>query len=73
MAASNTRFTQNSLGQSKTPIDSDHGIYRDRHAFPISRPSVCATPLITNHDIKLPFPPTSVSPRALLCICKLPK
>jgi hypothetical protein len=30
MAASNTRFTQNSLGQSKTPIDSDHGIYRDR-------------------------------------------
>jgi len=31
MAASNTRFTQNSLGQSKTPIDSDHGIYRDCH------------------------------------------
>jgi hypothetical protein len=30
MAASNTRFTQNSLGQSKTPIDSDHGIYRDQ-------------------------------------------
>lgn len=30
MAASNTRFTQNSLGQSKTPIDSDHGIYRYR-------------------------------------------
>ena len=29
MAASNTRFTQNSLGQLKTPIDSDHGIYRD--------------------------------------------
>jgi tripartite-type tricarboxylate transporter receptor subunit TctC len=29
MATSNTRFTQNSLGQSKTPIDSDHGIYRD--------------------------------------------
>ena len=29
MAASNTRFTQNSLGQSKNPIDSDHGIYRD--------------------------------------------
>ena len=29
MAASNTRFTQNSVGQSKTPIDSDHGIYRD--------------------------------------------
>ena len=28
MAASNTRFTQSSLGQSKTPIDSDHGIYR---------------------------------------------
>ena len=28
MAASNTRFTQNSLGQSKTPIDSDHGTYR---------------------------------------------
>ena len=33
MAASNTRFTQNSLGQSKTPIDSDHGIYRDRREF----------------------------------------
>ena len=32
MAASNTRFTQNSLGQSKTPIDSDHGIYRYRKA-----------------------------------------
>ena len=30
MAASNTRFTQNSLGQSKNPIDSDHGIYRYR-------------------------------------------
>jgi hypothetical protein len=28
MAASNTRFTQNSLGQSKNLIDSDHGIYR---------------------------------------------
>ena len=32
MAASNTRFTQNSLGQSKNPIDSDHGIYRDHVA-----------------------------------------
>ena len=32
MAASNTRFTQNSLlGQSKNPIDSDHGIYRYKH------------------------------------------
>ena len=30
MAASHTRFTQNSLGQSKNPIDSYHGIYRDR-------------------------------------------
>src|SRR3954462_9467678 len=28
MAASNRRFTQNSLGQSKNPIDSHHGIYR---------------------------------------------
>jgi hypothetical protein len=28
MAASNTGFTQNRLGQSKNPIDSDHGIYR---------------------------------------------
>jgi hypothetical protein len=28
MAASNTRFTQNSLDLSKNPIDSDHGIYR---------------------------------------------
>ena len=33
MAVSNTRFTQNSLGQSKNPIDSDHGIYRDRRQF----------------------------------------
>ena len=33
MAASNTRFTQNSLGQSKNPIDSDHGIYRYRRNF----------------------------------------
>jgi hypothetical protein len=33
MATSNTRFTQNSLGQSKNPIDSDHGIYRDRRKF----------------------------------------
>jgi hypothetical protein len=32
MAASNTRFTQNSLGQSKNLIDSDHGIYRDHRA-----------------------------------------
>ena len=30
MAASNTGFTQNRLGQSKNPIDSDHGIYRYR-------------------------------------------
>jgi hypothetical protein len=30
MAASNARFTQNRLGQSKNPIDSDHGIYRDQ-------------------------------------------
>jgi hypothetical protein len=37
-----------------------------RHAFPISRPPVC-------HDVKLPFPPKSVSPHALLCICKLSK
>ena len=28
MATSNTRFTQIRLGQSKNPIDSDHGIYR---------------------------------------------
>ena len=34
MAASNTRFTQNRLGQSKNPIDSDHGIYR--YAQPMS-------------------------------------
>ena len=51
MAASNTRFTQNSLGQSKTPIDSDHGIYRDlrnvvakyaferSHRFPVIQPN----------------------------------
>ena len=40
MAASNTRFTQNSLGQSKTPIDSDHGIYRDRRNSEIPRADV---------------------------------
>ena len=39
MAASNTRFTQNSLGQSKTPIDSDHGIYR--YNFPAEIFSIC--------------------------------
>jgi hypothetical protein len=38
MAASNTRFTQNSLGQSKTPIDSDHGIYR----YSAARSSRCS-------------------------------
>jgi hypothetical protein len=27
--ASRIRFTQNSSGQSKMPIDSNHGIYRD--------------------------------------------
>ena len=37
MAASNTRFTQNSLGQSKNPIDSDHGIYRDRRELSASK------------------------------------
>ena len=37
MAASNTRFTQNSLGQSKNPIDSDHGIYRYSGAGSSSR------------------------------------
>ena len=43
MAASNTRFTQNSLGQSKTPIDSDHGIYRDHRAGGIRRSGRYAT------------------------------
>jgi len=38
MAASNTRFTQNSLGQSKTPIDSDHGIYRDLRNVVVNYP-----------------------------------
>ena len=33
MAASNTGFTQNRLGQSKNPIDSDHGIYRDHRVW----------------------------------------
>ena len=37
MAASNTRFTQNSLDQSKNPIDSDHGIYRYCSAASSSR------------------------------------
>jgi hypothetical protein len=45
MAASNTRFTQNSLGQSKTPIDSDHGIYRDLGDvvgnYPFERSQIC--------------------------------
>lgn len=43
MAASNTRFTQNSLGQSKNPIDSDHGIYRYNGAGS-SRCSVVRSP-----------------------------
>jgi hypothetical protein len=42
MAASNTRFTQNSLGQSKNLIDSDHGIYRYDAA--ISSPCSAAPP-----------------------------
>jgi hypothetical protein len=42
MAASNTRFTQNSLGQSKNPIDSDHGIYRDRPRCKGKELDVCA-------------------------------
>ncbi len=40
MAASNTRFTQNSLGQSKNPIDSDHGIYRDHLVWAERRPEL---------------------------------
>ena len=44
MAASNTRFTQNSLGQSKTPIDSDHGIYRYCDAAISSRCSAVRSP-----------------------------
>jgi hypothetical protein len=44
MAASNTRFTQNSLGQSKTPIDSDHGIYRDHRAG--SNPALQQSPAV---------------------------
>ena len=40
MAASNTCFTQNSLGQSKTPIDSDHGIYRKPKQLTDARESV---------------------------------
>ena len=40
MATSNTRFTQNSLGQSKNPIDSDHGIYRaSLRDLPVLNPS----------------------------------
>jgi len=38
MAASNTRFTQNSLDQSKNPIDSDHGIYRYWDGWPLAAP-----------------------------------
>jgi hypothetical protein len=40
MAASNTRFTQNSLGQSKNLIDSDHGIYRDHRRSPNKLPAL---------------------------------
>ena len=42
MAASNTRFTQNSLGQSKNPIDSDHGIYRDHLDWAKRRPALAS-------------------------------
>src|SRR4029077_18825918 len=31
--ASGRRFIHNSSGESKNPIDSDHGIYRDRREF----------------------------------------
>ena len=47
MATSNTRFTQNSLGQSKNPIDSDHGIYRDLRNvvgnYPFERSQICGS------------------------------
>ncbi len=42
MAASNTRFTQNRLGQSKNPIDSDHGIYRYASASDAASSSRCS-------------------------------
>jgi hypothetical protein len=41
MAASNTRFTQNSLGQSKNLIDSDHGIYRDHRVIGFAAARSC--------------------------------
>ena len=44
MAASNTRFTQNRLGQSKNPIDSDHGIYRYAPGASSSRCSAARQP-----------------------------
>ena len=50
MAASNTRFTQNSLGQSKNPIDSDHGIYRDYIALAHGRLwHLTDLPILHNH------------------------
>jgi hypothetical protein len=50
MAASNTRFTQNSLGQSKNPIDSDHGIYRYWGGWPSCGISVPKCWLVRNHQ-----------------------
>ena len=46
MAASNTRFTQNRLGQSKNPIDSDHGIYRYPFCLLRCMSPVCAEKVI---------------------------
>ena len=56
MAASNTRFTQNSLGQSKTPIDSDHGIYRGAGpaiADILAGQIPMIVPAMTNHVLEL--------------------
>src|SRR6516164_5943379 len=59
MAASNTRFTQNSLGQSKTPIDSDHGIYRYKGASS-SRCSAARRPRGRSHAQTYPSRPITL-------------
>ena len=54
MATSNTRFTQNSLGQSKNPIDNDHGIYRYSGGGRRGRPRAEILPGGTDNTMRSP-------------------